>query len=136
VKNRPRAGRPRVSPLDRADQLREAKRRQRARQRRANIVPVQLELPADQAERLRVARRSPGFGAQLEELLDQAVVDLHAWPALRELAWNRHDRWVPAEEALSLYERNWRFLDPARLGADEARLIERLRRRHGGTLHR
>jgi hypothetical protein len=132
MKNRPRVGRPRVSPLDRGAQLRAAKRRQRARQRRENIVPVQLELPADQAERLRVARRAPGFGAELEALLDEAVVDIHAWPALRELAWNRRDRWIPAAEALSLYERNWRFIDPARLEAREAHLIDRLRAKHGG----
>jgi len=119
---------------DRAAQLREAKRRQRARQRRAGIVPVQLELPAGLAERLRAARRASTFAADLEAFLDGAVVDLHAWPALRELAWNRRDRWIPADEALALYERNWRFVDAAGLGEPERRLIEQLRARSGGAL--
>ena len=136
MKARTRAGRPRTSHLDRAEQLRAAKRRQRARQRRENIVPIQLELPAEQAERLRVARRGTAFASRLEALLDEAVVDIQAWPTLRELAWNRRDRWIPAEEAFSLYERNWRFVDPARLEPEEARLIERLRTAHGGnSLH-
>ena len=114
---------------DRAAQLREAKRRQRERQRHAGIVPVQLELPAEQAERLRAARRAPTFAADLDAFLDEAVIDLQAWPALRELAWNRRDRWIPAEEALALYERNWRFVDTGRLDPAERQLIERLRAR-------
>lgn len=110
---------------DRAAQLREVKRRQR----RAGIVRVQLELSVEQAERLRAARRAPTFVADLEAFLDDAVIDLQAWPALRELAWNRRDRWIPADEALALYERNWRFVDAGRLGEPEKRLIERLRAR-------
>jgi hypothetical protein len=118
--------RPRAAAT-RAEQLREAKRRQRARQRRAGIVPVQLELPQDQAERLKAARRSPRFAQDLEAFLDSAVVDIERWPGLRELAWNRRDRWIPAEEALALYERNRRFLDEASLTPAERELIERLR---------
>lgn len=93
---------------------------------------VQLELPAEQAEKLRAARREPRFATALGAFLDEAVVDLRAWPALREVAWNRRDRWIPAQEALALYERNWRFVDERRLDPAEARLIERLRARHGG----
>jgi len=118
--------RPRAAAT-RAEQLREAKRRQRARQRRAGIVPVQLELPQDQAERLKAARRSPRFAQDLEAFLDSAVVDIERWPGLRELAWNRRDRWIPAEEALALYERNRRFMDEASLTPAERELIERLR---------
>ena len=114
---------------DRAAQLREAKRRQR----RAGIVRVQLELSFEQAERLRAARRAPTFVTDLEAFLDDAVIDLQAWPALRELAWNRRDRWIPADEALALYERNWRFVDADRLGDPEKRLIERLRARYGAA---
>lgn len=127
-----KSGRARTSKAQRAEQLRQAKRRQRARQQGAGIVHVQLELPAEQANKLRAARREPRFTAALEAFLDEAVVDLRAWPALRELAWNRRDRWIPAQEALALYERNWRFVDEHRLDPTEARLIERLRARHGG----
>ena len=126
---KPAPGRPRTSPLDRAAQLREAKRRQRVRQRKAGLATVQIDLPAEQAERLRAARNAPGFDAHFERFLGDAVVDLQAWPALRELAWNRTDRFIPAEEALSLYERNWRFVDAARLQPAEAALVRRLRER-------
>ncbi len=124
-------GRPRTSDAGRAEQLRLAKRRQRVRQRKAGIVHTQLDLPVEQAEKLRAARRDPTFADALGAFLDQAVVDLRAWPALRDLAWNRRDRWIPAQEALALYERNWRFVDERRLDPAEASLIERLRVRHG-----
>lgn len=131
-KTRKPGRRPHTPDADRAEQLRQAKRRQRARQRGAGIVHVQLELPAEQADRLRAARREPRFTAALGAFLDDAVVDLHAWTALRELAWNRRDRWIPAQEALALYERNWRFVDERRLDPAEAELIQRLKARHGG----
>ncbi|MBZ0251239.1 MAG: hypothetical protein K8F93_16410 [Burkholderiales bacterium] len=65
-------------------------------------------------------------------MLDDLVLDLERWPVLRELAWNRAGRWILAEEALGLYERNWRFVDLHRLGEPEAALVERLKARHGG----
>ncbi|HCX88140.1 MAG TPA: hypothetical protein DG761_08945 [Gammaproteobacteria bacterium] len=64
--------------------------------------------------------------------LEDFLVDIQRWPALRELAWNRVDRWIPAEEALSLYERNWRFVEPEHLSIEEKALIDRLTERHGG----
>jgi hypothetical protein len=57
---------------------------------------------------------------------------MHEWPTLRSLAWNRSDRWIPAEEALALYERNWRFVEPTRLNQEEADLIDRLKNHFGG----
>jgi hypothetical protein len=125
-------GRPRTSDLTRAEQLRAAKRAQRQREREAGIVAVELRLPGDQVARLRAAAAAPRFRAALEQMLDEVVVDLEKWPVLKELAWNRSDRWILAEDALGLYERNWRFVDPRRLGKQEAKLIERLKARHGG----
>lgn len=125
-------GRPRTSTLTRAEQLRAAKRTQRQRERRAGLAAVNLRLPANQAARLRTAAGTPGFDRRLEQFLDELVLDIDRWPALRELAWNRSDRWIPAEEALALYERNWRLVDPARLTPDEHELIERLKHRFGG----
>ncbi len=129
---RPRKrGRPRTSDLNRAEQLRAAKRAQRQRERAAGIAAVELRLPADLAARLRAANASPHFLAALDRMLDDVVVDLDRWPVLKDLAWNRSGRWIPAQDALGLYERNWRFVDPERLGADEAALIERLKTLHG-----
>ena len=127
-----RRGRPRTSKLTRAEQLRNAKRTQRARAKRAGIAAVQIALEAVQAARFRAAAASPRFRADLAALIDAMSVDRTAWPVLKELTWNRADQWIPADEALALYERNWRHVDPARLGEDEARLIERLTERFGG----
>jgi hypothetical protein len=56
-----------------------------------------------------------GFRQALGRFLHDEVLDTDQWPTLRALAWNRADRWIPAAEALALYERNWRFVEPARL---------------------
>lgn len=129
---RPARGRPRTSGVSRAEQLRAAKRAQRSRERAAGIAAVEVRLPAGEAARLKAAMASPRFAAALSDLLDDLVLDLERWPVLRELAWNRAGRWILAEEALGLYERNWRFVDLHRLGEPEAALVERLKARHGG----
>lgn len=54
------------------------------------------------------------------------------FPELKRLAWNRDAaRPIPAEEALALYERNWRFVDTASLTAREAELIRDLTNQFG-----
>ena len=125
-------GRPRTSALTRAEQIRLAKRVQRAREREAGIAAVELRLPCRQAERLRVAIGTARFGQALDTFLEDVVLDLDDWPKLRELAWNRADHWIPAEDALAVYERNWRFVDVDELSQAEADLIDRLKRRYGG----
>jgi hypothetical protein len=120
-------GRPRTNPLPRREQLRLAKRAQRERQRRSELVEVQLKLPRDVAEKLKVARRAPDFVDRLDAALDGLLVRIADYPQLRELAWNRVDRFIPVEEAFQLYERNWRFIDTAHLDERERLLIERLK---------
>jgi hypothetical protein len=132
MKKHPRTrGRPRTSTLTRAEQIRVAKRAQRRREREAGIAAVELRLPAHQAERLRAAATTVRFKEALEEFLQDVVLDINAWPRLRELAWNRADRWIPGEDALAVYERNWRFVEPAGLTKAEANLIDRLKDRYG-----
>lgn len=129
-------GRPKTSPLTRVQQLRAAKHAQRQRERRAGLTTVELRVPADQAVRLRAAMNARGFRQALDRFLHDEVLDTDQWPTLRALAWNRADRWIPADEALALYERNWRFVEPARLSRDEADLIDQLKNRFGkGVLH-
>jgi hypothetical protein len=125
------AGRPRTSRLTRAEQVRAAKQAQRRRQRAAGIAVVELRLPLAQASRLRAAAATPVFGKALDDMLREVVIDIDRWPKLRELAWNRALRFIPAADALSLYERNWRFVDPEELTSAEADLIERLKSRYG-----
>jgi hypothetical protein len=117
-------GRPKKSELTRREQLRHAKRAQRVRQRRANVVEVQLALPAGVAAKLAAARRAPRFVQQLDGALDRLVVRLADYP---HLAWNRVDEFIPASDAFKLYERNWRLLDPSALEHSERALIERLK---------
>jgi hypothetical protein len=120
-------GRPKKSDLTRREQLRHAKRAQRVRQRSANVVEVQLALPAGIAAKLAAARRAPGFVQQLDDALDRLVVRLADYPQLEDLAWNRIDEFIPATDAFKLYERNWRLLDPRMLEDRERALIERLK---------
>jgi hypothetical protein len=123
----PRRGRPKTSKLPRREQLRRAKRAQRARQRLANVVEVQLTVPAQVAAKLAAARRGPSFVAQLDDALDRLLVRLADFPQLEDLAWNRTDEFITAKEAFQLYERNWRFIDPSALDERERALIARLK---------
>jgi hypothetical protein len=127
---RPR-GRPRKNPLPRHEQLRVAKRAQRARDRAAGRVLCQVKLSPAVAERLRNALRLPGFEARLGQFLAEQVIDVREYPELALLCWNRADRFLPAQEAFALYERNWRFVDEKRLSARERGLLDRLARRYG-----
>ena len=58
-------------------------------------------------------------------------------PQLRLFAWNRnpHDA-ITGEEAIGLYERNWRFADEAALLPRERTVMDRLTHDYGhGILH-
>lgn len=49
------------------------------------------------------------------------------YPQLRLIAWNRQDDdLIDAEEALAIYERNWRYVDQTQLTDKEQQLIDRL----------
>lgn len=131
-----RPGRPRTSPLTRQEQLRVAKRAQRARAKALGAETVELRLDYELATMLKAALLTPTFKQDLKTFLANVVVDVNAYPALRDIAWNRRDRWVPAGEAMALYERNWRFVDAGKLQPAEAQLITNLAARFGnGVLH-
>ena len=54
------------------------------------------------------------------------------FPELAMLAWNRNpERPIPGEEALALYERNWRHVDKDHLTLREAELIHELAEEFG-----
>lgn len=111
---------------ERRAQLRAAKRAQRIRERQAGRTHLQLTLPADLAERLRVAQRITGFEGLLGEVLDTWVVRVDEYPALADLAWSLTDRFLTIDDARGLYERNWRHVDQAGLSDAERALIHRL----------
>ena len=126
-----RPGRPKTSPLSRREQLRLAKRAQRARERAAGMMAVPLKLAARDAERMRAAMARPEFTSRLRRLLDDTLVEIAAYDNLAALCWNRRDRYLGAEEAFRLYERNWRLVDQRRMKPAERALIERLAARYG-----
>jgi transcriptional regulator with XRE-family HTH domain len=82
-----------------------------------------------------------GLGLSLADISPQARpaetpperLRLDRLPQLQQLAWQRSpsDELSP-EEALSLYERNWRHVDTAAMSADERAVLDRLVRTVGG----
>ncbi|MDZ7644056.1 MAG: hypothetical protein U5K76_07470 [Woeseiaceae bacterium] len=118
--------------MSRKAQLRRAKRAQRERERRAGLVNVQLLLPQPVADKLKSIRGLPGFAEQLDTALDRVVLRIRDYPQLSDLAWNRTDEFIPANEAFRLYERNWRFVELDRLDGRERKLIDRLASEYGG----
>jgi len=124
-------GRPKINPLPRAEQIRVAKRAQRQRDRDAGLALCQVKLRREVAERLRQAVAIPGFDAELEQFLDDAVVEVGRFPNLKLIAWNRVDPFVTARDAFGLYERNWKFVDTKNLTDAERELIRRLTQKWG-----
>lgn len=59
------------------------------------------------------------------------ILHIDDYPQLKLLAWNRAVRNIAGDEALALYERNWRFVDAATLTNEEAALIARLTAQYG-----
>jgi hypothetical protein len=58
------------------------------------------------------------------------------FPQLRAVTWNRQGVLLQPEEALALYERNWRHVDQKNLETGERTLIEELVRTVGhGVFH-
>lgn len=126
-----RPGRPRSNPLSRAEQLRMAKRAQRARDKRAGLAVCQLKVRDPLAQKLHAAANLPGFDERLERFLDDAIVDVRRYPNLELLCWNRADRFLTDRDAFGLYERNWRFVDTKRMSREERDLIGRLAAKYG-----
>ena len=124
-------GRPRTNPLPRAEQLRIAKRAQRARDRQAGLVLCQLKVRPPLAEKLHAAAGLHGLDERLERFLDDAIVDVRRYPNLALLCWNRTDRFLTDRDAFGLYERNWRFVDTKRMPREERKLIGRLAAKYG-----
>lgn len=63
-------------------------------------------------------------------------INLADYPMLKQLAWQVHgtDELTP-KEALSIYERNWRHLEPEAMTVQERQLVNALRKGLGDGSH-
>lgn len=62
-----------------------------------------------------------------------ARIRIADYPWLKQLSWQVHGpQELTPREALGIYERNWRHVDPATLSADEKALVDSLRLALGG----
>lgn len=110
----------------RRNQLRQAKQRQRERDRAAGLVLYQTKLPSHLARRLKAGLNNPGFRERLNELLEVELIDLADFPQLQQLCWNLKIEFLTRADALAIYERNWRLIDQAKLAPTERNLIQAL----------
>jgi hypothetical protein len=124
---------PRSSP-ERREQLRRAKQAQRVRERARGLVHVQFAAPRALASKFAAAARQRGFEREFEDFLDRLVIRIADYAALREITWSLTDEFLTAREAFAVYERNWRFVDVARLDSKEARLLQTLTNRYGAGI--
>jgi hypothetical protein len=59
-------------------------------------------------------------------------IHVNTYPQLHNLCWNRPDNAVvDGQEALGLYERNWRFVEADKICPDEQKLLGTLVDRYG-----
>lgn len=64
------------------------------------------------------------------------ILCIDDYPELALVAWNRAVRHIAGDEALALYESNWRFIDRNAMTPKESALVERLVHQYGhGLLH-
>lgn len=71
-------------------------------------------------------------GAQPKAQLEGAqLVRLADYPQLKMVAWHRRGETITEQDALGIYERNWRHIDLATMAPDERAFIGRLVTRHG-----
>jgi len=120
--------------ITRQEQLRAAKRRQRMKDRETGQVLYQLKLPASLRDRLKVGLRSTAFVARFHAFVRHEVIRVADYPSLALLCWNRDVEYMTREDAFTLYERNWRLVDPGNLDREESVFIDELAKQFGRSL--
>ena len=110
----------------RRTQLRQAKQRQRERDRAAGLVLYQTKLPMHLARRLKAGLNNPGFRELFDEFLERELVEVSDYPQLQQLCWNLKAEFLTRADAFSIYERNWRFIDELALEPHERSFINEL----------
>ena len=64
----------------------------------------------------------------------EKIIKISDYPQLKLISWNRHTDEISENDAFSLYETNWRYIEGKKLRTPERRLIMRLARVYGKDL--
>lgn len=59
------------------------------------------------------------------------MIKIKNYPQLELISWNCHTKEISEEDALSIYENNWRFIDQEHLTYSEQQLIKHLVHEYG-----
>ena len=120
----------------RREQLRLAKRRQRAREKQRGMAIYQLRLPRNLAEKLKAGVQHADFSDALHTFIDRQIIHADDYENLQLLAWNRAIRFMTRADAFRLYENNWRHVDTNTMSANERDLLMGLAKEFGnGIIH-
>ena len=112
--------------LQRKQQLRSAKRRQRQKERDAGLALYQIRMPKHLCHRLKAGMQNPVFVQKIQDYIVHEIIEVAAFPNLALLIWNQDVEYLTRKDAFQLYERNWRHIDEAHLPAHERALIDEL----------
>jgi hypothetical protein len=115
----------------RAEQLRAAKQRQRARDKAEGLGFYQVKLPLELIEKLKAGMSRETFPVRLANFIDVELIEPGKYKALGLLCWNRNQNFVTRDEAFQIYERNWRHVDESDLDLKELALISSLKTEFG-----
>ena len=115
----------------RREQLRVAKRRQRAKERQAGFGLYQVKLAVQYRDRLKAGMQDERFIQDFCGFLKHEIVSIDEYPNLALLCWNQDVLYMTRREAFDLYERNWRLVDDASLEDHERGFIDELVREFG-----
>lgn len=64
--------------------------------------------------------------------ISRMQINVNTYPQLKALCWNRaDDAVVDGEEALGLYENNWRMVEPEKFDKREQELLDQLVAQYG-----
>ena len=115
----------------RLKQLRSAKKRQRDRDKADGFSLYQIKLPKRLLEKLKAGMNVETFVVKLSDFVDQEMVDVRDYPALKLLCWNRNQLFVTRKKAFQIYEGNWRHVDESKMDQRELDLLMALKNEFG-----
>ena len=115
----------------RLEQLRNAKRRQRDRDKADGFSLYQIKLPTRLVEKLKAGMNEESFVARLFDFVDKEIVDVRDYPTLKLLCWNRDQAFITRKEAFQVYEGNWRHVDESKMDQSELNLLATLKNEFG-----